>query len=108
MKLEHEKLFSNCAFNYNLRRYTAGSDGGQDPPRAAERAAGGRIAAGAWQGLTLVPISAQLKLTLPISAQLRLTSSPIHPKSIRGCGPEVLKLTSNGSDMVPKVLKVEL
>ena len=29
------------------------------------------------QGLTLVPISAQLELTLPLSAQLKLTLSPI-------------------------------
>jgi hypothetical protein len=29
------------------------------------------------QGLTLVPISAQLELTLPLSAQRKLTSSPI-------------------------------
>jgi len=29
------------------------------------------------QGLTLVPISAQLELTLPLSAQLKLTFPPI-------------------------------
>ena len=29
------------------------------------------------QGLTLVPISAQLELTLPLSAQLKLSLSPI-------------------------------
>jgi hypothetical protein len=29
------------------------------------------------QGLTLVPISAQLQLTLPLSAQVKLTLSPI-------------------------------
>ena len=42
-----------------------------------------RCAAGWWiwavprQGLTLVPISAQLELTLPLSAELQLTLSPI-------------------------------
>ena len=33
------------------------------------------ILATLYQGLTLVPISAQLKLTLPLSAQLQLTLS---------------------------------
>ena len=55
------------------------------------------------QGLTLVPVSAQLELTLPLSAQLKLTLSPIQPKLTRGCGPTVLKLSSNGSDVIPKV-----
>jgi len=31
---------------------------------------------GARQGLTLVPISAQLELTLPLSAEVELTLSP--------------------------------
>jgi hypothetical protein len=31
------------------------------------------------QGLTLVPISARLELTLPLSAQLELTVSPYNP-----------------------------
>ena len=51
------------------------------------------------QGLTLVPISAQLELTLPLSAQLEFTWSPICPKSTRGCGPKVLKLSPNVSDV---------
>jgi hypothetical protein len=37
------------------------------------------------QGLTLVPISAQLELTLPLSAQPELTFSPAQPKLTRGC-----------------------
>jgi hypothetical protein len=41
------------------------------------------------QGLTLVPISAQLKLTV----------SPICPKLICGCVPKKLKLSSNVSDV---------
>jgi len=32
------------------------------------------------QGLTLVPISAQLELTLPLSAQIKLALSPVYPK----------------------------
>ena len=32
------------------------------------------------QGLTLVPISAQLQLTLPLSAQLKLTLTPTQTK----------------------------
>ena len=55
--------------------------------------------AGKWQGLTLVPISAQLVLTLPLSAQLKPTLSPTQPKLTRGCGPKVLKLSSNVSDV---------
>jgi len=51
------------------------------------------------QGLTLVPISAQLQLTLPLSAQLKLTLSPISPKLARECGPNVLKLSSDASDV---------
>jgi hypothetical protein len=42
------------------------------------------------QGLTLVPISAQLELTSPLSAQLKLTLSPRQLKLIRGRGPKVL------------------
>ena len=45
------------------------------------------------QGLTLVPISAQLELTFPLSAQLKLTLSPIYPTLTRGCVPKVLKLS---------------
>jgi len=58
------------------------------------------------QGLTLVPISAQLQLTLPLSAKLKLTSSPMLPKLTHGCGPIVLKLSSTVSDVFPKVLKL--
>jgi len=58
------------------------------------------------QGLTLVPISAQLELALPLSAQLKLTLAPTQPKFTRGCGPKVLKLSSNVSDVFLKVLKL--
>ena len=51
------------------------------------------------QVLTLVPTSAQLELTLPLSAQLKLTASPIHPNVTRGRVPEVLKLSSDVSDV---------
>ena len=53
------------------------------------------------QGLTLVPSSAQLELTLPLSAQLELTLSPIQPQPMlnRGCVLEVLMLSSNVSDV---------
>jgi hypothetical protein len=65
------------------------------------------MAAGAFtQGLTLVPISAQLELNLPLSAQLDLASPLLQPKLSRGCVPKVLKLSSNGSDVLPKVLKL--
>jgi hypothetical protein len=42
-------------------------------------AAGAQPAGDARQGLTLVPISAQLELTLPLTARLKLTLSPIQP-----------------------------
>jgi hypothetical protein len=59
------------------------------------------------QGLTLVPISAQLEPT---------TLSPVHsisdyivPNIPRECVPKVMKLSSNVSDVFPKVLRqVEL
>jgi hypothetical protein len=51
------------------------------------------------QGLTLVPISVQLALTLPLSAQLKLTLSPTQPTLTRGCGWKVLNLSSNVSDV---------
>jgi len=51
------------------------------------------------QGLTLVPNAAQLELTLPLSAQLKLTLTPIQPKLTRECGPKVLKLSCNVSDV---------
>jgi hypothetical protein len=60
------------------------------------------------QGLTLVPISAQLELTLPLSAQLKLTVSPIEPNLTRGCVPKVLKLSSDVRAMCPKGPQVEL
>ena len=50
-------------------------------------------------GLTLVPISAQLELTLSLSAQLELTLSPIQPKLTSGCVSKVLKLSSKVSDV---------
>ena len=58
------------------------------------------------QGLTLVPVIAQLELTLPFSAQLKLTLSPIQPQLTRGCVPKVLKFSSDVSDEFPKVLKL--
>ena len=58
------------------------------------------------QGLTLVPISAQLELTLPLFAQLKLTVSPVCPRLTRECVPKVLKLCPNVSDVFPKVLKL--
>jgi hypothetical protein len=58
------------------------------------------------QGLTIVPVPAQFELTLPLSAQLKLTLSPIYPNLTRGCGPEVLKLSSDVSGVFPKVLKL--
>jgi hypothetical protein len=36
-----------------------------------------RLETAAGQGLTLIPLSAQLELIVPISAQLKLTLSPI-------------------------------
>ena len=51
------------------------------------------------QGLTPVPIFAQLELTFPPYTQLNLTLSPILPKVTRGCVPKVLKLSSNASDV---------
>jgi len=44
---------------------------GSGAPRAAADGAG------AEQGLTLLPVSAQLELALPISAQLKLTLYPM-------------------------------
>jgi len=66
------------------------------PPRPAS--AGPTIPA-LRQGLTLVPISTQLELTLPLSAQLKLILSPTQAKLTRRCGPKVLKLSSNVSDV---------
>jgi hypothetical protein len=48
--------------------------------RVAANDAFGALAVGSGQGLTLVPISAQLELTLPISALLKLIWSPIQPR----------------------------
>jgi hypothetical protein len=58
------------------------------------------------QGLKLVPISAQLELTLPRFAQIKLTLSPTQPKLTRGCGPKVLKLSSDVSGVLPKEHKL--
>jgi hypothetical protein len=56
----------------------------------------GVVAVGAMgQGLTLVPTSAQLELYLP---RFRSTSR-ILPNLTRGCGTNVLKLSSNVSDV---------
>jgi len=54
----------------------------------------------ARQGLTRVPISAQLELTLSLSAQLHLTLAAIRVKFTRGCVPKVFKLSSNVDDFV--------
>jgi len=51
------------------------------------------------QGRTLVPIAAQLELTLSLSAQLQLTLPSTQPKLTRGFGPKVLKLSSNVSEV---------
>jgi hypothetical protein len=57
---------------------------------------GGCQACGATlQGLTLVPTSSQLELTLPLPAQPKLTVSPTHASCVRN----VLKLSSNVSDV---------
>ena len=75
------------------------------PARSARRVNAVRAAA-IVQGLTLVPISAQLELTVHLSAQLQLTSSLRKPNQTRGYVPKVLKLSSNVSDVFPKVLKL--
>ena len=43
---------------------------------------------------------------MPISAQLKLTLSLIKPNLTRGCVLKMLKLSSNVSDVFPKVLKL--
>jgi len=82
LKLEQENLLSNFAFNGNLRRYNKVPQGRYqlrlhmlDDFEVAHRLA--NMAVGGGQGLTLVPLSAQLELTLPFSAQLELTMSLI-------------------------------
>jgi hypothetical protein len=65
LKLERGELLSNFAFKFKLRRYTWVS-----APRWT-------CFVTARQGLTLLPISAQLELTLPLSAQIELTLCPI-------------------------------
>ena len=71
--------------------------------RARKRGGGAGVAAvvsvAGGQGLTFVPISAQLELTLPISAHVELTLSTLRPKLARGCVPKVVKLSSNVSDV---------
>jgi len=69
----------------------------REPKKEAPAAGPLREAMALEQGLTLVPISAQLELTLPVSAQRKLTVSPIQPKVNRGCVPKVLKLSSTRS-----------
>ena len=59
-----------------------------------------------YQGLALVPISAQLQITFPLSAQLKLTLSPIYPKLTRGCVPKMPKLNLDVSDVLQKVIKL--
>ena len=54
------------------------------------------------RGLSLVSISAERKLTLTLVAQLKFLLSPVdvsRTKITRGCVPEVLKLSSNVSDV---------
>jgi hypothetical protein len=52
-------------------------DDAAEDERAKRREVDGEVDVAQEQGLTLIPISAQLKLTLPISTQLKLTLSPI-------------------------------
>jgi hypothetical protein len=58
-KLQDGKLLSSFAFNFNLRRYT------KAPAKAQTGAAAKAKPLGHWQGLTLVPISAQRELFRP-------------------------------------------
>ena len=111
MKLKHDGPLSIFAFNIDLRRYSpVGGGGGSKVARASRTreegyqevrvsAVTGEVSegdsagesprssgdgdAGDRQGLTLVPIPAQLELTLPLSAQLELTSSHTQPNLIR-------------------------
>jgi uncharacterized membrane protein YgcG len=57
------------------------------------------VEAGRRQGLTLVPIPAQLEHTLPLSAQLKLTVAPIQTNVTLGRVPKVLKLSSEVSNV---------
>jgi len=65
-----------------------------------------RVSATWMQGLTLVPISAQIELTLHLSAQIQLTLSTLQPKLTCGRVPQVLKLSYDVSAVFPKVLKL--
>jgi hypothetical protein len=69
-----------CARRFRRRERGGCGQGPLAPPRRRRRRALliRRPPLSHWrQGLTLVPISAQLELTLPHSAQLKLTLSPI-------------------------------
>ena len=56
---------------------TGGGGGGVGGSVGRPRLEGALVGLAVHQGLTLVPISAQLERTSPISAQLKLTLSPI-------------------------------
>jgi hypothetical protein len=58
------------------------------------------------QGLTLVPISAQLELTLPLSAQLKPTLSPTQLKFNPWMWPEGAQVQLQRERCVPEVLKL--
>ena len=96
LKLRYDGPLSDFAFDFNLRRYTVGALWHGVKARGE----------GSGQGPTLVPISAQLELTLPISAQLELTWSPTYPNLTHGCVPKVHKLISHVSNVFPKVLEL--
>jgi len=62
----------NLAFNFNLRRYTKGRRVPRDSASPEDGGRGGFLGSPRttfteydWQGLTLVPISAQLELVRP-------------------------------------------
>ena len=78
LKLESDILLSSFPFKFNLRHYKMRAE--LNTLRRREEAAEvtaidarAHFAVGPDQALTLVPISAQLQLTLPLSAQLKLT-----------------------------------
>jgi hypothetical protein len=85
LKPKYDEPASKFAFRFNLRRYDM-------VDKIEDDAEDG-------QGLTLVPVPAQVELTLPLSAKLKLTLSPVCPKSSRVCVPKVLRLRFNVSDV---------
>jgi hypothetical protein len=70
LKVHHDEVLSNFGFKFNLRRYTMGGRGGHmgGYPMGGPGGympMGGRGGGPPRQGLTLVPISAQLELFRP-------------------------------------------